>query len=78
MVVLIVAQLAICAIIFEVFRSPWKGQRLQMEEAQEIQANRIISEFMSFYEDSAVENPLSTTLLGTGGNRQEVTPDEKL
>ena len=47
-----------------------------MEEAWKIENQKLISSFLSYYEDES--DMLGTTLLGTGTKQQEVTANEKL
>ena len=69
-------QIAIFIIVLEFFRGPWKGVVLQIEEAMKLENQKIISDFMSFYDEES--DILGTTVLGFGAKQQEVTANEKL
>lgn len=77
----LVIQILICLIIFEFVRSPWKGARLTIEEAEEELENRLfedddISKY-DFGGEHSVAMPGETTLIGL--KKQEViTAEDKV
>ena len=75
----LVIQILICLIVFEFVRSPWKGARLTIEEAEEELENRLFEDEdigkYDFGEASAA--PFETTLIGL--KKQEViTAEDKV
>lgn len=67
----------VCLIIFEFVRSPWKGARLTIDDAEEELNNRLFEEEDVDAYDFADDKVGETTIIGL--KKQEViTVDEKL